>query len=227
MPRTGGVERRAQFVATTQQLFYTKGYENTSIQDIIDAVGVSRGAFYHHFESKQAVLESVVDGLSEQIEAIIRPILDHPTHTALEKFDNMLQSLSSWKAGQREQVLGLLRVMNSDENLPLQHKLKAARMQFAIPAFTQIIEQGVVEGVFELRGVSAANSADFMFAIYNSVNQFIVALLLASDSPANAVTLAVGKFDAAQKTIEHMLSAPAGSLTIFDQPMLERWFATP
>jgi len=130
-------EREVELIKAARELFYTKGYENTSIQDIIDAVGVSRGAFYHHFESKQAVLESVVDGLSEQIEAVIRPILDHPTHTALEKFDNMLQSLSSWKAGQREQVLGLLRVMNSDENLPLQHKLKAARMQFAIPAFTQ------------------------------------------------------------------------------------------
>ncbi len=40
-------ERRTEFIETAQALFYTKGYERTSVNDIIEAVGVSKGAFYY------------------------------------------------------------------------------------------------------------------------------------------------------------------------------------
>lgn len=53
-----GDARRGELLAAAEKLFYTKGYENTSVQDILDAVGFSKGGFYHHFDSKLAVLEA-------------------------------------------------------------------------------------------------------------------------------------------------------------------------
>ena len=47
-----GDARRGELLAASEKLFYTKGYENTSVQDILDAVGFSKGGFYHHFDSK-------------------------------------------------------------------------------------------------------------------------------------------------------------------------------
>ena len=49
-----GDARRGELLAAAEKLFYTKGYENTSVQDILDAVGFSKGGFYHHFDSKLA-----------------------------------------------------------------------------------------------------------------------------------------------------------------------------
>ena len=46
----------------SQQLFISQGYEHTSIQDIIDHLGgLTKGAIYHHFKSKEDILRAVMD----------------------------------------------------------------------------------------------------------------------------------------------------------------------
>lgn len=47
-------------VATADDLFYRQGFEHTSFADIAAAVGISRGNFYHHFKSKDDILEAVI-----------------------------------------------------------------------------------------------------------------------------------------------------------------------
>ncbi|MDB5063897.1 MAG: TetR/AcrR family transcriptional regulator, partial [Chloroflexi bacterium] len=58
MPRTVNVAahrvRREAFLDVAQRLIQTKGYEQMSIQDVLDALDTSRGALYHYFGSKQA-----------------------------------------------------------------------------------------------------------------------------------------------------------------------------
>lgn len=51
---------RDQIVAAADDLFYRNGYENTSFADIAAAVGISRGNFYHHFKSKDDILDAVI-----------------------------------------------------------------------------------------------------------------------------------------------------------------------
>ncbi|WP_199426873.1 TetR/AcrR family transcriptional regulator [Thermaerobacillus caldiproteolyticus] len=53
-------ERRTQFIETAMKLFAEKGYHSTSIQDIVEAWGISKGAFYHHFSSKEDLMLSIV-----------------------------------------------------------------------------------------------------------------------------------------------------------------------
>lgn len=51
---------REQIVDAADQLFYRQGYERTSFADIAAAVGISRGNFYHHFKSKDDILDAVI-----------------------------------------------------------------------------------------------------------------------------------------------------------------------
>jgi len=52
---------------TAMKLFAEKGYEHTSIQDIINNLGgLSKGAIYHHFRSKEDILDAVTTKMSEQ-----------------------------------------------------------------------------------------------------------------------------------------------------------------
>ena len=48
--------KRNQILDVTQRLVYTKGYEQMAIQDILDELLISKGAFYHYFDSKPALL---------------------------------------------------------------------------------------------------------------------------------------------------------------------------
>src|SRR5262245_26745390 len=49
-----------QIVEAADELFYRRGYENTSFADIADVVQISRGNFYYHFKSKDDILDAVI-----------------------------------------------------------------------------------------------------------------------------------------------------------------------
>mgnify|MGYP000405858063 CR=1 FL=1 len=63
-----------------------KGYERTSIQDIVDNLGgLSKGAIYHHFKSKEEILSAVTDRMTEESEVLLSRIRDDKTLTGKEK----------------------------------------------------------------------------------------------------------------------------------------------
>ena len=53
---------REAICVAARQLFAEKGYDTTTMQDIVRTSGMSKGAIYHHFSSKQEVLRSVIEG---------------------------------------------------------------------------------------------------------------------------------------------------------------------
>src|SRR5258706_2761153 len=77
--------RREAFLYVAQGLIQTKGYEAMSVQDVLDSLEASKGAFYHYFDSKQDLLEAVIDRFSYVTIASIVPILDDPESPALRK----------------------------------------------------------------------------------------------------------------------------------------------
>ncbi len=72
------------------RLFLEKGYERTSIQDIIDNLGgLSKGAIYHHFRSKEDILVAVIERMTAQSNVILEEIRDRPGLTGKEKLKTM------------------------------------------------------------------------------------------------------------------------------------------
>ena len=62
-----GQATRGRLVATAAKLFAEKGYEATSIEDLLRELGMSRGALYHHFNSKEAVFEAVLHEIEAEV----------------------------------------------------------------------------------------------------------------------------------------------------------------
>ena len=93
-----GDARRGELLAASEKLFYTKGYENTSVQDILDAVGFSKGGFYHHFDSKLAVLEAICQQRAEELCQSATTAADQPNLTASEKLNILLASSTLWQS---------------------------------------------------------------------------------------------------------------------------------
>src|SRR5689334_9405990 len=77
--------KRNQILDMVQRLIYTQGYELMTIQDVLDGLQMSKGAFYHYFRSKPALLEALVERTVDQIELVLAPIVQDPQLDALEK----------------------------------------------------------------------------------------------------------------------------------------------
>jgi AcrR family transcriptional regulator len=64
-----GRATRGQLIEVATRLFAENGYEGTSIEAVLAAAGVSRGALYHHFAGKEALFEAVVAAVTDRVTA--------------------------------------------------------------------------------------------------------------------------------------------------------------
>ena len=85
MARNKYTEETVQkILAVSYRLFLEKGYDHTTIQDITDALGMSKGAVYHHFKSKEAILDRIYDQIYAE-SGLHAAALDAPGLSGLEK----------------------------------------------------------------------------------------------------------------------------------------------
>lgn len=74
------------------RLFMEKGYERTSIQDIINNLGgLSKGAIYHHFKSKEDILVAVTDRMTAESNQMLATIRDRTDLTGKEKLKTIFK----------------------------------------------------------------------------------------------------------------------------------------
>lgn len=138
--------RRDTFVDAAQRLIHTRGYDQTSIQDVYAAVGSSRGAFYHYFDSKSALLEAVVERMVDTVYDSLGPIASDAALSAPEKVVRVFGQITRWKIQRKELLDGLMRVWTSDENALVRDRFRAHAMARLTPLLARILEQGAAEG---------------------------------------------------------------------------------
>jgi AcrR family transcriptional regulator len=88
--RKATLEKRNRFLKTTEELFYKRGYKETSIKDICDALSTTTGSFYFMFDSKEGILEEIIKKYYDEILAKIDEILEKEG-TLKEKLENWLE----------------------------------------------------------------------------------------------------------------------------------------
>ena len=216
-------ERRSELIACAQELFYAKGYESTSVRDIVDEIGVAKGTFYYYFDSKQAILEALVAELTAQKLALFQDIVADETLTAIFRWTRAVQVIGDWKLERKAELIALLRVMQKDENVLLRHKLRTQAVQMAAPELAKIIAQGIEEGVFETAFVE--ESAEIVYSISKTFYDTLAGILLNPDNYDHPAALARRKFSAVETAIERVLGASPGSLPLVDENTLMAWFA--
>src|SRR3981189_498410 len=125
--------RRDAFLDVAQRLVQTKGYEGMSVQDVLDDLEASKGAFYHYFDSKQALLEAVVDRFADGAMASVAPILNDPNLPAIKKLERLFAGIAGWKAERKDLVLAIIEVWNSDSNAIVREKLRRLTVRLMVP----------------------------------------------------------------------------------------------
>jgi len=161
--------RREAFLDVAQRLVQTKGYEAMSIQDLLDELDASKGAFYHYFDSKQALLEAVVERFADSGIAALSPVLDNADLPALRKLEGIFSGIARFKAERKELVLRIMEVWNSDGNAIVREKLRRLTERIMIPLLSVVIRQGIDEGVID--AVSPDETATVLVSLMQGFGQ--------------------------------------------------------
>jgi len=214
--------RRNEILNVAQHLFYTQGYERTSIQGIIDDIGIAKGTFYHYFGSKQELLDAIIGRMLDQTMQLVGPIVDDDQLNALEKFEKLFSDAHSWKLENKAFLLVISRILYKDENAIVRHKMKVASVRSITPLLAKIIRQGVEEGSFSTDDPD--DMGEIVLEIMESLGETVTQMLLKSERDGDALDLIERKTATYEHAIERILGAPKGSLKLFDINKIERWF---
>lgn len=137
-------DRRTEFINAAEALFNDKGFENTSIDDIVQKVGVAKGLFYYYFKSREELLAAIVDRILLEMEQIVGEAVNRKGLTAMERLNAMTPPTDVIKARGGK----LMQYFHEERNQALHLQFQARTMKFLVPALESIIRQGVGEGIF-------------------------------------------------------------------------------
>jgi AcrR family transcriptional regulator len=214
--------RRDAFLDVAQRLVQTKGYEAMSIQDVLDELEASKGAFYHYFDSKQALLEAVVERFADGAMASLAPVLDDPGLPALTKLERVFAGIANLKAEQKELMLAIIEVWNSDGNAIVREKVRRLSERIMIPLFSAVVQQGLDEGTVHVD--SADQTAAVLVSLMLGFQQKATDLFIARQSGAIPFEAVQQSVAAHTEAFERILGIPKGSLTLTDDKTLRFWF---
>jgi AcrR family transcriptional regulator len=229
MPRTlnpiAHAVRRDTFLDAAQTLVVTKGYELLSIQDVLEAVGASKGAFYHYFDSKSALLAGVIDRMVEGALAAVEPAIDDPALSAPRKLSAFGAGLAAFKGERRDFLQALVQVWLSEENAVVRERFKRQVIRRLAPLMTSIIGQGVAEGSFNVTDVEATGSVFTTLLI--GMNEAATELYLARRAGTVAFGEVERRFEAYGEALGRILGAAPGVVVLGDPAVIREWYADP
>ncbi len=139
-------ERRKEIIETSASLFSEYGYDETSISMIIERIGIAKGTFYHYFNSKDEVLEVIVDLMVEKVGNGIDEISMKVDLTALEKLGEASKYFRTIAIGWER----LSDFLHEDRNAHWHLKLEKKLLPIVYDSYENIIRQGIDEKVFNV-----------------------------------------------------------------------------
>ena len=215
--------RRKDILDVAQRLVMeTKGYEGMSIQDVLDELMISKGAFYHYFNSKGALLEALIERMVEEAEPLLTEIVRDPRLPALEKLQRFFDRAARWKTARKSYLLALLPIWYADENAIVRDKLRTTAPQRFSPLLTQVIGQGIREGV--LTAAYPDQAGEVVLSLTQELGDSFARMLLDTDPESSDLDKLASTVAAYTDAIEHVLGAPAGSLTVVHHETIREWF---
>ena len=163
--------RRAEIMDASMLLFMEKGYANTTTQDIVDKVNISRGLLYYHFKNKEDILYCLVERYSEKLLRDIHVIVNDDDQTAIEKIRAFIDATIISTDNVSAEGTELQKTVDLEENRYMLDKLSHKLIEKLTIYFERIINQGISEKVFSVKYPS--ETAQFLMTAYVFVSNNI------------------------------------------------------
>ena len=155
-------ERKNEILDVAEQLFAEKGFDNASTNDIINKIGIARGTLYHHFKSKEEILDAIVDRITNTGIARAKMIVANKEVPLQERLTGAILALNISGDVQEE----VFEQIHKPQNALLHQKMQEHLLNGVVPIIAQLIEEGNETGLFASK--YPAEAAE-MIMIYSSV----------------------------------------------------------
>lgn len=136
-------ERKNEILDIAAELFAAKGYDTTTISDIIEKAGVARGTVYYHFKSKESVMDALIERTNTELLLGAKKIAEDKS---IPVMDRLLQALLSMSL---ESDAPIIEHMHKPQNALMHQKTHFAMLEGIPPILTEIAEDGIKEGIFD------------------------------------------------------------------------------
>lgn len=141
--------RKKEILDAAAILFDKKGYDGTSTNDILDAVGIARGTLYHHFKSKEDIMDGLIARQMETIVSAAREIADDKSIPIKERMVRTILSLNVSEEGNESEAM--IEHLHKPQNALMHQKTNHIMIQQIPPILAGIVEDGVAEGLFHTK----------------------------------------------------------------------------
>lgn len=183
-------ERKQELLNIAYDMFLTKGYDNTSVDDIINKANIAKGTYYYYFASKEETLEEVINMMVNEEVYRASEILNMPISIP-EKLVGVITSLRP-KIDEEEIKIAL----NKKENIVMHEKINNRIIEEAIPLLEQVVNEGIESKMFNC----------------NHIKERIRMILIMSNELFDGDAININEIDVFIDTTEKMLGAKPGTL---------------
>lgn len=137
-------ERKSEILDTAEKLFTTKGYNQTTIMDILNEIGIAKGTFYYYFKSKEEVMDAIIMRFVDADVAAAKKIAERPELPAIQKMFQILFAQKPENVGGKEKML---EQFHQPSNAEMHQKGLVQSILKLTPVLAEVIGQGIREGV--------------------------------------------------------------------------------
>ncbi len=169
-----GIQRKREIIETAFNLFVQNGYERTSVQQIIDTLSISKGTFYHHFKSKDDLLDAVISDILEDVASEINRI----ANSDKDAVTKLIEIYGVFR-GKEDALKLILAELYRDTNLKMRQKFLDQMLKITSPPLNKVLEQGKDEGAFDI--VEVEGIARLLIVMDMAVGEAIFGLMKERD----------------------------------------------
>lgn len=137
-------ERRNEILDAADELFFQKGFDGTSTNDIIEKVGIARGTLYYHFKSKEDIMDALIDRYNLRILGAAQEIAKDKSIPVNQRIVRVVMALNISGESSKE----IMEHIHKPQNALMHQKIQKVIISGVTPILAEIIREGIEQGMF-------------------------------------------------------------------------------
>ncbi|TCZ75480.1 TetR/AcrR family transcriptional regulator [Paenibacillus albiflavus] len=137
-------ERKNEILDAADELFGQKGFDGTSTNDILEKVGIARGTLYHHFKSKEDIMDALIDRYNDRLLSAAQEIALDKSIPVVERIIRVVMALNVSGGSSKE----IMEHIHKPQNALMHQKIQKVIINGITPILAEIIREGIEQGLF-------------------------------------------------------------------------------